>query len=345
MVKIFDEGKWPQSNYFRKWLPNSGFPPTSEFGAACTGLHTRGLNVLGENMASYALLENATACQSYAHTHTARACTPGASVTAPYLKLFITPIHVSDSKTTTLWPVDFYDLFQDGAGRERVCRLLQENFRYRQHFLECCGDCGQRFHCKCINVTADEYDLLMASGRSKNKWKSYTRRRNSITETPPSSEEADGANETSRVFDAENENKLISIMELLGKVDTLTATVSFQGQVIALLREQNEELRADASKALDAVNQLRAVIEKTSHVPQGKQQSTFPSVVQEPSRVGRSTSAVQQIQSRHETVRRQLGTCKLRRPTSRKISGTIPTKRRHMNPTAVSQPLHGRKVQ
>ncbi|CAN7945964.1 unnamed protein product [Ixodes hexagonus] len=71
------------------------------------------------------------------------------------------------------------------AKAEDVCADCSKKIFGRQQYLECCGDCDQRFNCKCINVTAEDYDVPMASGRSKYKCKTCTRRRNSVSDTPP----------------------------------------------------------------------------------------------------------------------------------------------------------------
>ncbi|CAN8007546.1 unnamed protein product, partial [Ixodes pacificus] len=184
------------------------------------------------------------------------------------------------------------------AKAEDVCADCSKKIFGRQQYLECCGDCGQRFHCKCINsVTAEDYDVLMASGRSKYKCKTCTRRRNSISDTPPSTKEV-GAKEPAVpavAYDADTENKLLGLVELLlARVDKLSAVVSSQGQVIAALRDQNGELRAKASVTLDAVNQLRAVLENPPTVtPPEKQQATFAGALRKSAEPGKLASTAQ----------------------------------------------------
>ncbi|CAN8011007.1 unnamed protein product [Ixodes pacificus] len=46
-------------------------------------------------------------------------------------------------------------------------------------FLRCSGDCGFRFHCKCIKVIGDEYEYFMKTGSSTYKCKSCTKRNGS----------------------------------------------------------------------------------------------------------------------------------------------------------------------
>ncbi|KAG0426978.1 hypothetical protein HPB47_025960 [Ixodes persulcatus] len=96
-------------------------------------------------------------------------------------------------------------------------------------------------------------------------------------------------------YNADTENKLLGLVELLlARVDKLSAVVSSQGQVIAALRDQNGELRAKASETLDAVNQLRAVLENPPTVPPPeKQQATFAGALQKLAGPGKLASTAQ----------------------------------------------------
>ncbi|KAG0440343.1 hypothetical protein HPB47_016319, partial [Ixodes persulcatus] len=63
------------------------------------------------------------------------------------------------------------------TGSKDVCGSCSAQFFGRQQFLHCSGICGLRFHCKCINVAAEDYDLLMKNGTSSYKCSSCTRRK------------------------------------------------------------------------------------------------------------------------------------------------------------------------
>lgn len=43
--------------------------------------------------------------------------------------------------------------------------MCSERFYGKQQFLLCSGTCNRRFHCKCIAVGKDEYELLMQNGK------------------------------------------------------------------------------------------------------------------------------------------------------------------------------------
>ncbi|KAG0425563.1 hypothetical protein HPB47_027277 [Ixodes persulcatus] len=146
------------------------------------------------------------------------------------------------------------------AKAEDVCADCSKKIFGRQQYLECCGDCDQR-------------------------------------DTPPSSKEV-GAKEPALLavaYNADTENKLLGLVELLlARVDKLSAVVSSQGQVIAALRDQNGELRAKASETLDAVNQLRAVLENPPTVtPPEKQLATFAGALQKSAEPGKLASTAQ----------------------------------------------------
>lgn len=71
----------------------------------------------------------------------------------------------------------------------------------------------------------------------------------------------------------------------LTKVGKQTAVASSQGEVIAAIRDQSNKLRANASKTLEAINQLRAANNKSCSVPPRKKhkklnQATFFGVIQ-----------------------------------------------------------------
>ncbi|KAH7970681.1 hypothetical protein HPB49_014004 [Dermacentor silvarum] len=46
----------------------------------------------------------------------------------------------------------------------------------RQQFLRCCGPCGRRFHCKCLNIVDEEYEIYMSTGSRTYKCSQSTRR-------------------------------------------------------------------------------------------------------------------------------------------------------------------------
>ncbi|KAG0432533.1 hypothetical protein HPB47_020763, partial [Ixodes persulcatus] len=59
------------------------------------------------------------------------------------------------------------------------CGVCSEPFIGRMQFLQCSGDCGFRFHCKCIGVIGDELEFFMKTGSSTYKCKSCTKRNGS----------------------------------------------------------------------------------------------------------------------------------------------------------------------
>ncbi|KAG0442720.1 hypothetical protein HPB47_015633 [Ixodes persulcatus] len=62
------------------------------------------------------------------------------------------------------------------AAKKDVCPLCSDPFYWNQQYLNCCA-CLRRYHCKCINVRGDDYNLFMAEGVSSYKCHSCSKRR------------------------------------------------------------------------------------------------------------------------------------------------------------------------
>ncbi|KAG0410404.1 hypothetical protein HPB47_012475 [Ixodes persulcatus] len=159
------------------------------------------------------------------------------------------------------------------TGSKDVCGSFSAQFFGRQQFLHCSGICGLRFHCKCINVAAEDYDLLMKNGTSSYKCSSCTRRKG--VDNVPSTDDSslfDSTNaELPAVGSGEGDfRELLKI--LLNKIDGLSADVK-------CLRVDNESLRVQLA-------QNNALLRKSlPHVPEavrGLAPKSFSSAVQLP---------------------------------------------------------------
>ncbi|KAM7284035.1 uncharacterized protein ISCGN_001138 [Ixodes scapularis] len=81
----------------------------------------------------------------------------------------------------------FFVLPQDGkdvsacAPQKDVCGSCEARFYAKQQFLVCSAGCNRRFHCKCLNVTHEEYNFYMKSGTSAFKCSGCTRRSSAST--------------------------------------------------------------------------------------------------------------------------------------------------------------------
>ncbi|KAM7308621.1 uncharacterized protein ISCGN_012255 [Ixodes scapularis] len=62
------------------------------------------------------------------------------------------------------------------APQKDVCGSCEARFYAKQQFLVCSAGCNRRFHCKCLNVTHEEYNFYMKSGTSAFKCSGCTRR-------------------------------------------------------------------------------------------------------------------------------------------------------------------------
>lgn len=121
---------------------------------------------------------------------------------------------------------------------KKVCGKCAQAFTARQQFLLRSGPCASRFHCRCINITGDEYENLMEGGISSYKCNSCSKR-----------SDADGyaSTFTGAVSDEMNEDLEIlapdhdirHLLELLcAKIDALSSQVTLLKAHNAALHDQ-----------------------------------------------------------------------------------------------------------
>lgn len=139
-----------------------------------------------------------------------------------------------------------------GLGGSGTCAICSQGFTSRKSKLTCCGPCGKRFHCKCLNITAVDYDLFWVNETCTYKCKSCIKRGNAAETTPVNdSITAPTASDNSdEPYDTES-----VIADLVRKVDALTQEVSTlkdeKGQLISLVQSLDKTasfLRIDLAK-------------------------------------------------------------------------------------------------
>lgn len=118
-----------------------------------------------------------------------------------------------------------------------VCGTCSIRFYTKQQLLRCSGSCNRRFHCKCIDVGQDEYDLLMQSGRSTYKCSDCIRRRGSSStvllnhdddgrDEESASETEESTHDAAAGSEAVTERDFVRLLsKISSKLDVLTAEV------------------------------------------------------------------------------------------------------------------------
>lgn len=123
-----------------------------------------------------------------------------------------------------------------------TCPSCNEGFAGRQQFLRCCGPCGSRFHCKCINVVGQDYEFYMVTGESTYKCHSCTRRNDEEGLRPAGKQASLAAASGAAVGDDVGLRELV--VALFEKIDALSLDVR-------RLKSDNESLRLHLANNTD----------------------------------------------------------------------------------------------
>lgn len=133
----------------------------------------------------------------------------------------------------------------DKEPHKDLCGSCSNRFYANQQYLKCSAGCNRRFHCKCIDVRAEDYNVLMETGFSTYKCTSCIRRSSKPNE---SGDEEDSASveKTPAVPSIVNGESLSSevvhmFTTILNKLDLLVTEVK-------CLKAENNSLRSELSQ-------------------------------------------------------------------------------------------------
>ncbi|CAN8019471.1 unnamed protein product, partial [Ixodes persulcatus] len=133
-----------------------------------------------------------------------------------------------------------------------ACARCSQPIRGRSHYLPC-ASCKMRFHCKCINVQADEYNFFMESRNSKYKCNQCMKRRD------PSTAEL--------ISEAGIASRHPRILRLFWNLQTLIIQlIQSMASRLEELTSEVRELRVENISLRDAVRDLRDCV-CGSHCP------------------------------------------------------------------------------
>ncbi|KAM7301159.1 hypothetical protein ISCGN_016700 [Ixodes scapularis] len=140
-----------------------------------------------------------------------------------------------------------------------VCRRCSKTINGRQQYIACTGTCNRRFHCRCVNIAAAEYELLVQNGVSTYECHECTKLpgldsaklcsddvhccvdpSGDAGEEQPEKEEGPGDNADLRTI----------ILQLCRKVDALSSEVQ-------ALRADNEQLHLQLARNAELLRDLK----------------------------------------------------------------------------------------
>lgn len=139
-----------------------------------------------------------------------------------------------------------------------VCGSCSEPFVGKQQFIICSGGCKRKFHCGCIKVGLEEYNILMAIGKSTYKCNDRTRRHRCAGDDKPNhgEETTDASNsdtDCESVRDTDNGpthtyESESALQRMNAKLDVLTAKVK-------CLRADNHYLSSEVAELRKQLSQ------------------------------------------------------------------------------------------
>ncbi|KAG0432957.1 hypothetical protein HPB47_020364 [Ixodes persulcatus] len=139
------------------------------------------------------------------------------------------------------------------GGSKDVCGSCSAPFYGRQQFLPCAGPCKRRFHCKCINVVEEDYEYLMADGKSSYKCPSCAKRLDESGNKVSDDSAAILLEETElspvNVIPGTDTNLPELVVLLCKKIDDLT-------KVVKTLKTDNESLHIHLSRNSELLRKL-----------------------------------------------------------------------------------------
>ena len=125
-----------------------------------------------------------------------------------------------------------------------VCGRCSKTINGRQQYIACSGTCNRRFHCRCVDIAAAEYELLVQNGVSTYECQECTKSpgpdsaKHSTDYVPCSVEPSGDAGEVQPEKEeglGDNADLRTIILQLCRKVDALSSEVQ-------ALRTDNEQL-------------------------------------------------------------------------------------------------------
>ncbi|KAG0443503.1 hypothetical protein HPB47_014840, partial [Ixodes persulcatus] len=139
------------------------------------------------------------------------------------------------------------------GGSKDVCGSCSAPFYGRQQYLACSGPCKRRFHCKCINVVEEDYELLMVDGRSSYKCPSCAKRLdetgNKVSDDSVAISPHEQEPSADAVMDGTDAHLLELVVLLCKKIDDLT-------NVVKTLKVDNESMRLQLSRNSELLRKL-----------------------------------------------------------------------------------------
>lgn len=151
----------------------------------------------------------------------------------------------------------------DSAPPKGVCGACAVRFYGKQQFLICSAGCNRRFHCKCINVGQEEYNVYMASGKSTFKCTGCTRRRSLSPTNAGTSSPSGDVNTTDATLDEDALTALAGNFPPPGLVRVIESLSS----KLDVLKAEIMCLRADNNSLRSVVQQLRKNVMERMPLP------------------------------------------------------------------------------
>lgn len=146
------------------------------------------------------------------------------------------------------------------TGSKDVCGKCSAQFFGRQQFIVCSGPCDRRFHCKCLDIQAEEYDVLMKSGKSCFKCRDCTKRRNPSSTVLIDNDDGAGATPISAgsklnigTGDCDGTAQVGVSTEILALLTELTSRLDVLTAEVRLLRANNSALTTEVAQLREAV--------------------------------------------------------------------------------------------
>lgn len=139
----------------------------------------------------------------------------------------------------------------DNAPPKEVCGACAVRFYGKQQFLICSAGCNRRFHCKCLNLGQEEYNVYMASGKSAFKCTGCTRRgslspTNSGTSAPTGNATTPSATLDEPEFTAPEGNSVPA--GLLRVIESMSTRLDVLKAEVMCLRAENSSLRSEVQQ-------------------------------------------------------------------------------------------------
>lgn len=140
-----------------------------------------------------------------------------------------------------------------------MCDCCSAQFFGRQQFLHC-ALCARRFHCKCLDIKAEENDIFMQSGKSSYKCRDCSRRTDPSTTRLIGAKSDGGATPTagyteSDIDERDNSEAVLSgaSSEIVSLLVRLSSRLEILTAEVKLLRADNTALRVEVSQLRQAV--------------------------------------------------------------------------------------------